>query len=355
VAASKKPRVKKKLPMTRFPKIQKLLQGVKARNQAFLARRPHRSFRQTRRRDYTRSLKLPGYVAFTITVNRALLKNRRTFLLLVAMYAAIMIILGGVTSQDIYSQISDLLNASSSELLNGGLNSLGQAGLLLVSTFATGPGNLTTDQQIYLGFALLLAWLTTVWLHREFMLGRKPKLRDGLYNSGAPVVSTIAIVLILVLQLVPVGIVALMYAGLTSVGLVADGFGAMLFWVFALIIAALVLYWVTSTIIALVVVTLPGMYPLQAMKASGDLVVGRRLRIAYRLGWGQLIVLLAWLLVFVPLILLDSWLKGIWNIFEKVPLLPIAAALASAATIVWLASYVYLLYRKVVEDDAKPA
>ena len=355
MANPKKYQAKKRPTTKRFHKLGKWLQAVKARNAAFLARRPHRSFRQTRWRDYARSLRLPGYIAFTNIVNRTLLKQKRTFLLLVVVYAAIMIILGGITSQDVYGQISDLLNASSSELLNGGLNSLGQAGLLLVSTFATGPGNLTTDQQIYLGFALLLVWLTTVWMHREFMLGRKPKLRDGLYNSGAPVVSTITIVLILVLQLVPVGLVALMYAGLSSVGLVADGFGAMLFWVFAMVVTALVLYWVTSTVIALVVVTLPGMYPLQAMKASGDLVVGRRLRIAYRLAWGQLIVLLAWLIVFVPLILLDTWLKSIWSPFEKVPLLPIIAAFTSAATVVWLASYVYLLYRKVVDDDAKPA
>jgi hypothetical protein len=37
---------------------------------------------------------------------------------------------------------------------------------------------------------------------------------------------------------------------------VGAGFGSMLFWVFAAIVAALVLYWVTSTIIALVVLML---------------------------------------------------------------------------------------------------
>ncbi len=328
---------------------------MNVRRQAYLKKRPHRSFRRTRRRDYARSLQLPGYIAFTAQVNRTIKAHRRTFGLLVVLYAAIMLILGGVTSQDVYTQISDMLHASGGDAANGGLSAIGQAGLLLVSTFASGPGNLTADQQIYLGFALLLVWLATVWLHREFMLGRRPRLRDGLYNSGAPVVSTLAIMLVLVAQLFPIGIVALAYAGLSSVGLVDSGFGSMLFWVFAAIVSALVLYWITSTIISLVVVTLPGMYPLQALKASGDLVVGRRLRIAYRLLWGQLVVLVTWLIIFVPLILVDTWLASVWKWFDNVPLLPVIAAIASSASVVWLASYVYLLYRKVVEDDAKPA
>ena len=336
-----------------WPKAQ--LAAMKRRVDSLTARRPHRSFKRTYRRDYRRSLRLPGYISFTAQVQRVIMQHKRTFILLVVVYAAIMLIFGGITSQETYTQISDLLQQSNNEVLTGGLSSIGQAGLLLVSAFATGPGNLTTDQQIYLGFALLLVWLTTVWLHREFMLGRKPRLRDGIYNSGAPVVSTIAVMFILVLQLVPIGIVALIYAGLSSVGLIDGGFGAMLFWVFAAVVTALVLYWITSTIIGLIVVTLPGMYPLQALKASGDLVIGRRLRIAYRLLWGLLVVFLVWVIVFVPLILLDSWLSSIWKSFESIPVLPIVAAVASATTVVWFASYVYLLYRKVVEDDAQPA
>jgi len=138
---------------------------------------------------------------------------------------------------------------------------------------------------------LLFAWLATVWLLREILAGRKPKLRDGLYNSGAPILSTIGVGLVLLIQLLPIGIVALVYAALSAVGLVAGGFGAMLFWMIAAVIATLVLYWATSTIIALVVVTIPGMYPLRAVRLSSDLVVGRRLRVFYRLLWGLVAVL----------------------------------------------------------------
>ena len=50
-------------------------------------RRPHRSFRRTRRRDYARSLQLPGYVAFTAQVMRMVRAHWRTLCLLAVFYA----------------------------------------------------------------------------------------------------------------------------------------------------------------------------------------------------------------------------------------------------------------------------
>jgi len=326
-----------------------------ARRRAFLSRRPHRSFRRTRRREYERSLKLPGYHAFTLQVFTELRAHVRTLILLVAFYAVLLVVLGGVTNQDSYTQINQLLSESSTTLAAGGWDKVGQAGLLLVASFASGPSNLSTDQQIYLATVLVFVWLSTVWLLREYKLGRKPKLRDGLYNSGAPFISTLLLVLVLICQLLPVGIVALVYSALSSVGIVSAGFGSMLFWVFAAIVACLVLYWVTSTLIALVVVTLPGMYPLRALKAASDLVVGRRLRIMYRILWVFGTVLIGWLIVMVPLVLLTTWLQSVASWMSNVPIMPLAAALMTALTVVWVTSYIYILYRKVVDDGATPA
>ena len=325
------------------------------RYKKFLARRPHRSFRRTYRRDYVRSLKLPGYVAFTRQVLRTLRIHKRTFLLLVILYAAILILIGGITSQETYSQINTLLKDSGKDLFSGGMGKVGEAGLLAVSAFLTGSSDLSVDQQIYLGITLLFVWLSTVWLLREFLLKRKPRLRDGLYNSGSPVIATVVVLFVLTIQLVPVGLVALMYAGLTSVGLAQNGFGSMLFWLFAIVVAVLVFYWATSTLIALVVVTLPGMYPLRALKASSDLVIGRRLRILYRWLWAALIIILAWVIVMIPVILLDTVIKSALPAIQNVPIVPYVGAFMSSATVVWFASYVYLLYRRIVDDDARPA
>ena len=325
------------------------------RRRRFLARRPHRSFRRTYRRDYVRGLHLPGYIAFSWYVTKKLTSHWRTFVLLLLLYMVITIAVGGITNQDTYAQITTLLQQSSKDILGSGFSQIGQAGLLAVSAFLTGSGGLSADQQIYLAITLLFAWLTTVWLLREFLLGRKPRLRDGIYNAGAPVLSTALLILFLVIQFIPVGIVALIYAGLASVGILDGGFGNMLFWTFAIVVVTLVMYWATSTLLALVIVTLPGMYPFRALRAAGDVVRGRRLRLLYRLLWGIVLVALSITLVMIPIILFDTGLKSMLPGLVNVPIVSYAAALLSSGAVIWYAAYVYLLYRKVVDNDAKTA
>lgn len=329
--------------------------SIRRRVRDLKSRRPHRSFRRTRRRDYQRSLKLPGYWAFTLSVVRTLCQRKALWLLMAFTYGSLVVLLGGMTSQDTYRTIADVFDNSIGEAMSGSWGKLSQAGLLSVAAFTGNSNSLSEVQQVYLGIVLLLTWLTTVWLLREILAGRRPKLRDGLYSSSAPLLSTLLVAIIFLVQLLPVGITALVYAALSGVGLVNEGFGAMIFFAIAALIAALTLYWLTATFIALVVVTLPGMYPLQAIKAAGDLVVGRRLRIMYRLLWLALTVIVVWFVIMIPLILLDSWLSGIWQWFKMVPLVPIVAVVMSSLTVIYVASYIYLMYRKVVADDAAPA
>ena len=327
---------------------------VKLRQQSFMARRPHRSLRLSRRRDYVRSLSMPGYLAFTLYVCATLRQHWKLFSALAIVYALILIVLGAITSQDVYVMINQLLHESSADVLGSGLGKLAQAGLVAVSAFATAGNGLSPDQGVYLGLALMFTWLATIWLLREVLLGRNPRLRDGLYNSGAPILSTLCVVMVILIQLVPVGILILAYAALSATGLVAGGFGAMLFWLLAAVVAALVLYWITSTIIALVVVTIPGMYPLRAVRVASDLAVGRRLRILLRLLWGLLVVVVVWLVVLVVSVLLDGLVRDTFPDLA-ISAVPYIGAVVSSAAVVWYAAYVYLFYRKVVDDDAKPA
>jgi hypothetical protein len=67
------------------------------------------------------------------------------------------------------------------------------------------------------------------------------------------------------------------------------------------------------------------------------------------------IVAVAWIVIAIPVILFDGWMKSAWAAGATLPLVPVTLLLLSALSVVWMASYVYLLYRKVVEDDALPA
>lgn len=327
---------------------------VARRKQNFLARRPHRSFRYTRRRDYKRSLALPGYIAFTWYVITTLKARWKTFALLMVAYTVLGIVLGTMTSQDTYSQMGAMVQGLGGDLLTGNVGAIAQAGLVSLVTF-TGASSLTDVQKIYVGLMFALAWLTTVWLLREYLAGRLPRLRDGIYSSAAPLVSTVLVAFWLLVQILPIGLIAIIFSGLVNAGLLSNAFGTFLFAIIAVLLAALSLYWMTSTFIALVVVTLPGMYPLQAIRAAGDLVIGRRLRILYRIVWLAGLTALGWLLVMIPVVILDTWLQSMFDWVVAVPWVPVVASFLGAATVVWLSSYVYLLYRKVVDDDARPA
>lgn len=339
-----------------MPKKSNLFNTVKGRTKSYLNRRPHRSFRFTRRRDYARSLKLPKYWAFTLYVHKTLWANKKIFISLAFFYAILTLLLAGITSQDTYVTLSNTLQSTGSDAFSDLGGKVGGAGLLLASMLSGGlSAGLSDVQQIYAGFIGLLTWLTCVWLLRNILAGKRVKLRDGIYSAGSPIIPTFLVALILLVQMLPFALAMIGYGAANTTGLLSNGVESMLFWIAAGLLTALSLYLVLGTLFALVIVSLPGMYPMQAIKASGDLVIGRRMRILFRIIWMAVIELIAWILIMIPLILLNNWLVGIWSAIENVPVIPVAILAMSALTVVWTSSYVYLLYRKVVADDADPA
>jgi hypothetical protein len=330
--------------------------AVHTKTKKYLQRRPHRSFRLTRRRDYNRSLKLPGYFAFTAQVNKTVWRYRRTLGMLGILYAALTAVLIGIGSQETYSTLLSTLRDTGTEIFQGGWGEIGQAALLLVSIGSTGLTQTPTEsQQIYIVLVGLLIWLTTVWLLRNLMAGHRVKLRDGLYNAGAPLVSTFIIALVMTVQLLPIGLAVIGYSAASATGLLVGGVEAMLFWVAAVLLTVTSLYWITSTFFAMIIVTLPGMYPGRALRTAGDMVVSRRLRILLRILWMMLVVVVAAMVLLIPIILINTGLVDIWPVISNVPLVPAALMLFGVGAFIWGTSYIYLLYRKVVDDDAKPA
>lgn len=322
----------------------------------FLSRRPHRTFKLTKRRDYKRSLQIPGFFAFTAHVNKVMWNNRKLFLGLALVYAALTLVAVGISSQDAYSSLTSSLQEAGAEIAGGDISQLGQAGLVFLAIMTNGlSGAPNESQQTLAAMLVLLVWLTTVWLLRNSLAGHKIKLRDGLYNAGAPIVSTFLVAVVLVLQAIPVGIAVIGYSAASATGVLDGGVEAMLFWIAAGMLTVLSLYLMSGTFFSMIVASLPGMYPMRALKTGGDLVVGRRIRIIARLLWMLLCVLIGWALVAIPFILFDAWIKGVWPQVEWLPIIPVVILILSVGSVIWMASYIYLLYRKVVDDDTKPA
>ena len=348
ISSAPRPSLKQPLLLARFE-----VTRIHARIAAFMQRRPHRSFQLTRRRDYRRSLNLAGYWKFTHDVWLLLWRNKRLFGLLVLWYIVLSAIVAGVASQDAYTQLSAAFKSAGQNVAGGNLGPLGQAAIVYVSAISgTLNSQLDPAQQAYAWLLGLLAWLTIVWLLRALMAGQKPRLRDGIYSAGAPIMATFLVLIVVAVQVFPIVIASIGYSAATSTGLLDGGIEAMLFWAAASLLVALSLYWMSSSLIALVIVTLPGMYPIRALRTAGDLVTGRRLRILLRLLWMAMIVAIVWTVVMIPAILLNNLLISAAPGVAVIPIIPYLLLIMGALTVLFVASYVYVLYRKVVDDDA---
>lgn len=325
---------------------------LKKNRSDFVARRPHRSFRLTRRRDYVRGMAIGGYIDFTGKTVGFLYRHKSLFIRFTLVYALIIFLFGGVVSQTAYQSLRQTLAATGS-----GFGEIYQAFLLLGSSlFSSGGSSALADVQVVtVTLTSLIFWLAAVWLLRSLLSGGQPKLRDGLYNGGSPLVSSAAIFMLICLQLIPMAIGLIVLATAAQSGLYEIGAIAMLVSIAAVLLIVLSLYWVTSSIMALIIVTLPGMYPWQAVRSAGDLVVGRRLKLLLRWLWLLLTVVIIWAVIMIPTILLDGWLKDNSSIFDWLPLVPVALTITSGLALVWSSAYMYLLYRKVVSDESAPA
>lgn len=326
----------------------RLLDRLRDRISNFLERRPHRSFKPTPRRDLPKYPSLPGYVAFTTYCLKVTKQYRGALSGLLLLYVVATVALVGLTSQSQYVELTDSFSELTPELF-GGKFEAGEKAFGLFAAAVTGGLNepLGEVQQLYLALLGIISWLTVVWYLRYRLNGNDITLRDALYNSGSPFVATVVIALFIVLQSIPAALAVIAYSSALGAGALTGGVESMVFAVAAGLLVILSLYWVTSSFFSAIIVTIPGTYPMQAIKMGGDLVLGRRLSIMLRLLWLALILLLLWAVVLIPAILLADAIKVDW-----LPLVPVTIQLLSAASVIFGAVYVYLLYRKMIDEPA---
>lgn len=341
-ARSPKKSSKKKSPPSNK---KRLLAPLQKRLFSYMDATPHRTFRLTRRRDIPKPVKLPGYIAFTRKTLQVIHTHRMPLikLVLVAWVASLLVV--GVAQQSRYADIRDALQAAGEELMGGKVGGAMEVGTVFLSV-ATGTLNssLSESQQIYFGLLSILTWLTVIWLLRHLLAGNQVNVRDGIYNAGAPLVSIFIIVSVGILQLLP-GALGVMVLNLAQQsGLLVSGIEVGAFSIAALLLVVLSLYWVVSTFFAVIIATIPGTYPWVALRNARQLVVGQRRQILFRLLWLLAILLLIFAAVLMPAIAIDSWLK-----LSSYPFITIIVQFISTILLVVASTYIYLLYREIID------
>ncbi len=311
----------------------------------------HRSFKRSYREDYNRPLETPGLVSHATSTLKIIFKNWKIFLPLLLIVVIANIIFVGLMSEETYSTVQESLDESYDALHNGELGRIAKSGLLLVSTVTTGglTKGMTEVQQVFAIFFFAITWLCTIYYLRHLMAGNHPRMRDGLYNALTPLVSSLLVILLLFIHLIPVFVFTIVYTTAVSTDFLSQPLYAFLFWLFGSLLLLLSAYLVPSSLLALVAVSVPGIYPLPAINAATDLVQGRRTKFIIRIIFGLIFLAVIWVIVMLPLIWLDLVIKQNFELFEGFPFIPFCLQAMTVFSFIYGTAYVYLYYRRMLD------
>lgn len=289
---------------------------------------------------------LTGYARFTREVFQLLRTHRAVFGRLVLVATLVLLLITGTTQQSEYSDLAASTEMFSSEVATGIGRTLLEIGVIFVTVISGALTSvLSESQQIYAGAAFLFLWLSVVWLLRHQLAGTEVQLRDALYSAGAPLISTLAIVTIAIIQLLPLALAATVLSSAIASGVLSGAAGLVLSLGVVLVVGGLTLFWLTTTFFAAIVVTIPGTYPLAAFRSAKQLIAGHRVSVLLRVIWLALVSVIVFVLTVLPVIALDRFLNASGS-----PLVPIVLQLVTSALTIYGAAYVYLLYRRIIDE-----
>ena len=311
---------------------------------------PHKSFRRSYREDYKRELEVPGIMYHIFATFKILFKNWKLFLPLLLIVVILNVIFVGIMSESNYIQFQDILDETSAEIAGGDIGNVAKAGLLLISTITTGglSGESSEAATVFMVIIFLIIWLVTIFLLRHRLAGHEIKLRDGLYNAMTPLVSTFVVFVVAVIQCIPIFLLIIVFSAAVQTEFLATPFYALVFFIFAAAMIVLSGYLLSSSLIALIAVSAPGLYPLRALHTASDLMMGRRIKFIIRLIALIIALAIMWVIVMVPLIVFDLWMKGFeWT--EGIPFIPVCLTIMTCFTAIYITAYLYTYYRWLLE------
>lgn len=337
-------------------KSEKELRKKKTREEKIksLERNPFRSFRRTYTEEYKDGFEPPKLLVHAVRTYGVLFKNRRVFgglLISVVIFTTIFI---GLFSQ---SKINDIMaglatNEQAENFAN--LGNVARATVQLVSTIATGgiSQSLTNDQSTTLGLIFIIVWLVTIYLLRRILDGKKVTLRQGLYNALSPLISTLLVLIVVLLQFIPIFLLIIFYSAAIQTDFLSTPFYALLFLVFAALMILLSGYMISSSIIALVATTAPGVYPRSALRAASDLMLHRRTRFVFRLILLIFILILNCAIIMLPVIMIDNALKQSFDWMVDIPVASFFMLLITIFNFIYSSAYIYLYYKEMLNYES---
>lgn len=184
--------------------------------------------------------------------------------------------------------------------------------------------------------ATMVASMSLIYVFRHILANKPVSLRDAYYFGSEQFVPFAMIIALIIIQLLPFAGGATLYNAAIQSNLIAGAAEHALFIMIWGILSLVSAYWLASSLMGLYAISLPKMYPLQALLATGQLVDKRRL-VVFR----KILFIIVVLVVFnIGLILSAVWL---WSDGAF-----IARDIAAVLSVLIFHSYLYTLYRTLI-------
>jgi hypothetical protein len=206
-------------------------------------------------------------------------------------------------------------------------------GILLDGSGSNANPNAGTYQSL---IAVITA-LAVIWAARQHGSKVAIRVRDAFYRGMYPIVPFVLLLFVISLQLIPAAIGGWIYSVVITGGLAVSVLEKTLWILLVSLALILSLYMLTSSVFALIIVTLPDMTPMRALRSARHLVLHRRWKVASKFVGMLITLLVVGLLIMAPFLL---WLP---NVAEAI------FVILSAFGVVIPIVYMYNLYLGLLE------
>lgn len=207
-------------------------------------------------------------------------QNKKIFFSIVIIYLILnlLFVKGFSNSVDI-SAVRQQINSSISD--NNFLENVILSGYVATSSSSSQQDAVAVYQSII----LVIIILAYIWLFRAISAPNAKKIfiRQPFYESMAPLIPFLFVLLIIGLQLIPMFIGLSIYSTVQASGLAVTITENILWATFALFFVFVSFYMLASTFFALIIVTLPNETPIQSIKSAFKVTKFRRFVVMRRL------------------------------------------------------------------------
>lgn len=160
---------------------------------------------------------------------------------------------------------------------------------LVAGVLVSETSQISQTAAVYAVVLYIIFSLAMIWLLRAVHEGKKVRLRDGFYYGMHGLVPVILIASLMLLQLIPVALGALIHSVVTVSQIATNSLEEAISWMVFAAFGFLTLSMFAASIQAIYIATLPEVTPMEAIRRSRMLVKNRRAKIILRMLVGLLL------------------------------------------------------------------